>query len=261
MTGDFVDPYLLPGADVLRNKLGVRDRTTLDRLEYRLTWARRQQLENAPIRGNFDLPHLQAIHKHLFQDLFDWAGQLRTVDITKGSSVFHPASLMHEAARHTFGWLQGSHLLAGPRVDDDTFVTEAAELLGYLNYMHPFREGNGRTQRAFMDQVAARSGRVLSWRNVSKDDNTRASIDAFDTATSAPFEHVMAKIILPARDGLSLLDDNLYQSHPATAVSPGRLHIGWAQSPMFDADRCGAPTTKGSPCLRRGACPFHGGRR
>lgn len=87
----FEDPYTYPGTGVLRNLLGIRDKDELNEAEYRLTWARRQQLYRQPIQGSFDLAHLQAIHRHLFQDLLDWAGELRTVNISKADSDFHPA--------------------------------------------------------------------------------------------------------------------------------------------------------------------------
>lgn len=109
--------------------------------EYRTTWMRRQELQMDPPPSSFDLAHLQGIHFRLFQDLYDRAGEIRTVELTKATSTFHPSSLLQEAAEHTFTWLAGSSLLESP--SESQFVTEGAELLGMPNYMHPFREGNG----------------------------------------------------------------------------------------------------------------------
>lgn len=81
MIGDAADPYLYPGTTVLRNKLGLRDAAVLDRAERNLVRLRHR--EGVP-RGAFDLEHLRAIHRHLFQDLYDWAGELRTVEVAKG---------------------------------------------------------------------------------------------------------------------------------------------------------------------------------
>lgn len=75
------DPYLYPGAGVLRNRLGLTDPDQLDRVERRLVTQR--IIEGAPT-GDFDVAHLRAIHRHLFQDVYAWAGELRTVEIAKG---------------------------------------------------------------------------------------------------------------------------------------------------------------------------------
>ena len=82
---DDVDPYLISGTKVLRNRLGISDARRFDRIERRLVADR--IAEGAPL-GAFDLPHLRAIHRHLFQDVYDWAGELRTVEINKGGHQF-----------------------------------------------------------------------------------------------------------------------------------------------------------------------------
>jgi len=82
---DDVDPYLIPGTKVLRNRLGISHARSLDRIERRLVADK--IAEGAPV-GAFDLAHLQAIHHHLFQDVYDWAGELRTVEINKGGHQF-----------------------------------------------------------------------------------------------------------------------------------------------------------------------------
>ncbi len=80
-----VDPYVYPGTHVLRNRLGITDARKLDRIERRLVGDR--IAEGVPL-GSFDLAHLRAIHRHLFQDVYDWAGELRTVEIFKGGNQF-----------------------------------------------------------------------------------------------------------------------------------------------------------------------------
>ncbi|SFB19300.1 cell filamentation protein [Rhizobium sp. NFR07] len=79
------DPYVYPGSHVLRNKLGIQDAEKFDYHEREIVVFRSRQ--GIPI-GNFDLKHLRAIHRHLFQDIFDWAGEIRTVEISKGGSQF-----------------------------------------------------------------------------------------------------------------------------------------------------------------------------
>jgi cell filamentation protein len=82
---DAGDPYVYPGTSILRNRLGITDPDFLDKQERVLVALRIRR--NVP-RGNFDLKHLRAIHRHLFQDIYDWAGELRTVEISKGRQQF-----------------------------------------------------------------------------------------------------------------------------------------------------------------------------
>lgn len=206
MPSGFVDPYLIPGSSVLKNLLNITDADTLTRAEYRLTLARRQQLHANPLAGKFDLIHLQGIHRSLFQDIYEWAGELRTVDISKRSSAFQPVSAIRTGAQYTFGMLHDGPLLRGA-VSDQEFVKHMATLFEQANYLHPFREGNGRTLRVFFDQVAARTRRTLAWRNVGEHDHLRASIECFDSGSGAAYERIFTKTIGRPRDGLSLLDD------------------------------------------------------
>ncbi len=81
------DPYLDPTTHVLINRLGITDKSTLEQTEAALVATRSFELSQAPLKGRFDLAHLQAIHKHLFSDLYEWAGQLRTIDISKGGTA------------------------------------------------------------------------------------------------------------------------------------------------------------------------------
>lgn len=102
MTDAFVDPYVYPGTTVLRNLLDEREAARLEHQEYQLTLARRMELADDPIEGPFDLTRWTETHRRLFQDVYAWAGQLRTVEIGKGASRFHASSLLPEAASVTF---------------------------------------------------------------------------------------------------------------------------------------------------------------
>lgn len=94
MTGGWQDPYCIPGSRTLINKLGERDAEILAVTEVQVTTARLLQLAQRPIGGSFDLGHRQAIHRHIFQDIYEWAGQMRTVEIGKGSTQFMPHSMI-----------------------------------------------------------------------------------------------------------------------------------------------------------------------
>ena len=127
MPDGFADPHLISGSRVLRNLLDITDAGTLARAEYRFTLGRRQQFHVSPPVGDFDLPHLQRIHRHLFQDIFDWAGELRTVDIKKQSSALQPVSKIETGAQFCFGMLHDGLLLRGGAVSDRDLQAIACE--------------------------------------------------------------------------------------------------------------------------------------
>ena len=141
-----VDPYLDPETGLLRNKVGARTRTALDEAEGDLSFARLVQLMDRPVRPTGDLDELRAIHRHLFQDIYDWAGQLRTVDIRKsveGAQFFLPVSMIERAAVFAERELRADNMLCG--MSRDHFIERLAYHYDSFNYIHPFREGNGRT--------------------------------------------------------------------------------------------------------------------
>jgi cell filamentation protein len=150
------DPYVYPGTQVLRNRFGIKDNATLQRFERELV---QQRIEEGAPLGSFDLSHLCAIHRHLFQDVYDWAGKPRTIEIAKGSSHFLPASRIEMGMADVHRQLAAASYhqnLSRPR-----FAAAAAHTIGDLNYVHPFREGNGRTQLEYLRQLGAQAGHAL----------------------------------------------------------------------------------------------------
>src|SRR5271165_6538754 len=90
------DAYFWPNSNVLKNKAGLTHAAALRSYEYEATRQRAEQLRAAPLQGRFDTAHYRAIHRHLFQDVYDWAGEYRTVEFSKGSSAFAPLkTLVH----------------------------------------------------------------------------------------------------------------------------------------------------------------------
>jgi cell filamentation protein len=146
-----------PDFVVLRNKLEIRDPRALDLEERRLVSSR---IEEGTPSGDFDLLHLQAIHRHLFQDIFDWAGQLRTVDISKGDTGFMPRQYIETGMADVHRRIVESHYYQG--LGRDSFAEVAGVVIGDVNYVHPFREGNGRTQVLYLQELAARAGHDLN---------------------------------------------------------------------------------------------------
>ena len=159
MPREFVDPYTYPGTGVLRNKPGLRDERALREFEYEQARSRNEELREKPIAGKFDLEHLKAIHAHTFQDVYDWAGQLRTVNISKGGTTFaQPAFIESEAQRMSASLAAENHLQG---LDKPQFVERLAHHYGEWNALHPFREGNGRATREFLGQLARGAGYEL----------------------------------------------------------------------------------------------------
>lgn len=155
-----------PDSTVLRNKLGITDANELRDAEYRLAAVRRSEIARglAPIAATYDAEHLKALHGWLFQDIYDWAGRFRDVPISKMTD-FAPLDRID-------GCLQNAaRLIAETRwgqLTDDRFAPAAAEVFGWVNWAHPFRDGNGRASRTFMDAVARISGRWLDYSAVSQ---------------------------------------------------------------------------------------------
>ena len=150
------DPYSYPNSNVLINKFGIRDQQDLSFVERNLTANRLAELYISPIQGNFDYDHLKKIHGDIFQDIYDWAGQERNVNIAKGGTVFCPIQHIKPYAEGIFLNLKKDNYLQGLKHKE--FSHKAATLLSDINELHPFREGNGRTQREFMREIAFCAG-------------------------------------------------------------------------------------------------------
>ena len=166
------DPYLDLQTGVLRNLLGITDPKRLRRVEADFTAVRIAQVIRNPILGAYDLAHLRAFHQRIFQDLYDWAGRLRTVSIGRGRLFNLPEHLDADAGE-LFGWLARSGYLRGR--DRAAFVDDLTELYADLNALHPFRDGNGRTQRAFLGQLAVDAGHPIHWAAMDPAENNAAS--------------------------------------------------------------------------------------
>ena len=190
--------YFVPGTDVLRNRLGITDYTALESFERTVSRRREQQLRDqspSPIRQTFGPRHVRAVHRHLFQDVYDWAGELRTVPLAKDSTEFFPPKLIVPALKQTGAWLRKETQLLRADIPDDAFVEQAAELMHRLNRIHPFREGNGRSQRAFLQDVARVSGRQLDWLAVDPTDQLLAAVRTSQERASWPFEQIISTAV------------------------------------------------------------------
>ena len=166
------DPYADPITGILRNQLGLDTAEDLAAAEREITQAALMLVSDSPIRPTYDLSHLCAIHRTIFGDIYEWAGRIRTVAIAKGSPFCLP-QYIESASADIFRALHGENLLRG--LERRSFIDRLTFYLGEVNAVHPFREGNGRTQRAFFKQLARDAGFALSWQHLDADRNIEAS--------------------------------------------------------------------------------------
>lgn len=152
-----------PDYRVLINKLNIRDADVLDYYEREFVTARIDV--GVPI-GNFDLSHLRAIHRHLFQDVYDWAGELRTVEIFKSGSQFQFLRYIQTGMADVHRRIVEQNYLRG--LSPQAFALTAGEIMGDVNYVHPFREGNGRTQLLYLKQLAEQAGHPIDLARLDK---------------------------------------------------------------------------------------------
>lgn len=191
---NFVDPYLDPGTGILRNLVGATSQEQLRKIESDVASAAEIELENIP-RSN-DLKELQAIHKALFGKIYDWAGEIRTVDIKKGSEEFFLFQFrVSQGADFVFSELAKEHVLRGLNRED--FAKRLAYFYEQLNFVHPFREGNGRTQRVFWNRVAADAGYFIDWSQVVGDELDKASAIGREQHDLQPLESMFTRIVRP----------------------------------------------------------------
>jgi cell filamentation protein len=189
------DELYCPGTQVLRNKLGLTDAGELARAERALSFGRIIELRSRPQAGTFDLSHLQSIHRHLFQDLYQWAGQLRRVPAFAAEAQYCQPGQIRSYATEIFGHLAGWDYLRG--LDRDTFGTAAAELLCDLTALHPFCAGNGCSQRVLLEQLAEQAGHRLSWPAHAHQRNRAASIASLRGDTADLRSFVADSLTLP----------------------------------------------------------------
>lgn len=159
-----------PDFTVLRNKLDLRDARELDFFETEFVM---QRIAEGVPGGAFDLVHLKAIHRHLFQDVYDWAGEIRTTELAKGGSRFLPRRFIETGMADVHRRLVEKDFLTGLGAAD--FAREAGIIIGDINHAHPFREGNGRTQLLYLEQLGAQAGHSVDLGKIGRDDWISAS--------------------------------------------------------------------------------------
>jgi cell filamentation protein len=203
------DPYKDPVTGVLRNRLGITDPERLAQVEADLSLAALQELEVRGLPGNYDLEHLLSFHREIFGDVYPWAGELRTVSIAKPGALFASPLYVEAEAVNLFRRLARENHLRG--LARGRFIERLAHYYAEINALHPTREGNGRTQRAFLGQLARDAGWPIDWSRM----DWRTNIEASQASLRGQLE--------PLR---RMLDELVAQDHP-----PAPLRDPYAAEP------------------------------
>lgn len=206
------DPYVYPGTRVLINRFGIRDPVELAQAADDISYATITRLLADPVPGEFDLAHLQRIHEAIWGEIYPWAGQIRTIGIAKDGVPFCPSRDIHTAAEKTFGRLADEGALRG--LDVDPFVDRLTHYHGAVNYLHPFREGNGRTQRVFFSHLAEQAGYHIAWDRLDPVVNDYASYQQAALNQHQPMRHILT----------DLVEDRRPQANADPARQATRLH-------------------------------------
>ncbi len=168
--------YCYPNSNVLKNKLDIMDATKLQKVETQLVLIKLYELRQKGITGDFSPRHLIAIHLFIFGDLYPFAGKFRTENIAKDHFRFAEWEFIEEELNRLTRQLQAEDYLAGLSKED--LAKRLAYYLSELNVLHPFREGNGRTIREFIRQLALRNGYLFNLTKISAQDMLEASIES-----------------------------------------------------------------------------------
>lgn len=210
MSYDTDDPYTYPGSLVLKNKLNIRDAKVLSQAETEIYDVR--TLKEPPI-GDFDYKHLQALHKHLFSEIYEWAGETRVVNLAKktdyaGSTMFAMFDRIEPEINKTLAKLNTVEI---EKNNTDAFAQHVSEYFNEINAAHPFREGNGRTNRLFCSELAKKHGYDIDWDAMSKDAYINASIQGTLNADYQPMTELINKSIsvLDFNKDIALTQENV----------------------------------------------------
>ncbi len=169
--------YCYPNSFVLKNKLNIQNADELKSAEREITSLRTAQAILNKIEGNFDFEHLKKIHYFLFGDIYEWAGKIRTVNISKGNQFCLCEFIQHQMD-DIFKKLRRENYLKDCN-EKREIARRLAYYLGEINSIHPFREGNGRAQRMFVEHLAVSLGYQLDFMKISSEEMLEASARSF----------------------------------------------------------------------------------
>jgi cell filamentation protein len=166
--------YCYPHSTVLKNRANHREQEALDDFELVMVT---QRFDEPLPKGRFTVRHYLSFHRHLFQDVYDWAGRIRTVRLAKDQSQFCYPEHIQQALKALFLKLPNVRQLREMQINE--FAVRIAQFLAELNAIHAFREGNGRTQLAFIAALVNAGGRQLNLNALNADRFLDAMIKSF----------------------------------------------------------------------------------
>ncbi len=231
-----MDPYLYPKTETLKNRANLRDPQELAAFEASATARRLRELRERPLPGAFDADHLRGYHHWIFQDVYAFAGVFRIVTLGKAPVVgelaqwFTPPERLEQEAARICERLARAHYLQG--LSRPEFAQQGAKVLADLNSLHPFREGNGRTQRMFLSDLAHQAGHELHFDVVSRERMGRASRQAMqgDVTMMARLldEITDAERIEPLRRAIAFLESQQFTWNDVymATTTPGQAYSG-----------------------------------
>ena len=154
-------------SNVLINKFDIRDEKELEMMERNLTsYLMAQATIEIPFEDvNFEF--YKNLHKYVFGEIYDWAGTIRKVDMSKSGTKFCPANEIEKRGKNIFDRLETQNYLKGFKGEE--FINEFVNLYCELNYLHPFREGNGRIQRQFLLMLLNNMGKHIDFKDIDRD--------------------------------------------------------------------------------------------
>lgn len=250
------DAYFWPNSDVLKNEPGLLHASTLRAFEYEATRQRAEQLRAAPVPGRFDTAHYRAIHRHLFQDVYEWAGEYRTIEFSKGRSSFAPlktpAHTLESWGEKILGDIASERYLKGLKKPE--FVERLTHYYGELNFWDPMREGNGRATKEFLFQLAKQAGYELefqrvgakTWNNAAErltgDDDPSLALNVFQKITTPSRaiafrdEHIEDAVKrFPELQGVAdAMEAAKRKSDAEYDAATGRLFLAKVQAQLFE---------------------------
>ena len=172
--------YCYPGTNVLKNKLNIRDSNKLFEIEKQIVLVKSYILRQNKIRYTFDKRHFTYLHDFLFSDIYPFAGKFRTENIYKGSFTFASWEYIESELDRLLKELKSENFLQG--LDKENLSKRLAYYLSELNVLHPFREGNGRTIREFIREIAMLAGFTLDLQNTTPEEMFNACVKSvYDT--------------------------------------------------------------------------------
>lgn len=188
------DFYCYHDTKVLVNRFDIHDYDKLQEMERKLSYAKITHLTANPFKGVLDLKYLQRIHQFIFGDIYTWAGRIRGGQFfSKGQTEFCRAPMIYTYADNIFGKLRSEKWLRG--LSRDKFIECLAYYMAEINTLHPFREGNGRTQRVFFEELARRARYEINFGNADPDELLEADIEAYKKNYVPMIELLDTKII------------------------------------------------------------------